>query len=157
MHSLSSSMSDSSPSADGQQSSLFKKTPLLLLKTRSTPLDGYEEFFTGERVIKKQLGLESRSRGGESASSSAGIDSDPYSGVQSHYHPVFIPVLEHRFHKENLNKLKDIFLAGGFDLDSEADGASASQGQVQKYGGLIFTSQRAVEAFGKVLEEADGT
>jgi uroporphyrinogen-III synthase len=82
-----------------------------LLKTRSTPHDGYEESF--------------RSSGS--------------------YDPVFVPVLEHRVKAENLGALKTLLLSGAFD-----------EGPNRKYAGLIFTSQRAVEAFATVAAEIDG-
>ncbi|KAJ6170986.1 tetrapyrrole biosynthesis uroporphyrinogen III synthase [Penicillium chermesinum] len=47
------------------------RSPILLLKTKSSPHDGYDEFFSA-----------------------------------NHYNPVFIPVLEHRFHRENLARVR---------------------------------------------------
>lgn len=88
----------------------FSKPPIFLLKTKSTPHDGYEEYFS--------------SRG---------------------YDPTFVPVLEHRFHDENLKTVKELFVSGQLDEGSE-----------RKYGGLIFTSQRAVEGFVRAVEEVGG-
>ncbi|KAJ9260687.1 hypothetical protein DTO027B5_5331 [Paecilomyces variotii] len=93
--------------ATSSQPPSFSKPPIFLLKTKSTPHDGYEEYFS--------------SRG---------------------YNPTFVPVLEHRFHDENLRIVKDLFLSGQLD-----------EGSGRKYGGLIFTSQRAVEAFARIMEE----
>jgi uroporphyrinogen-III synthase len=85
-------------------------TPILLLKTKSSPHDGYEDFFSAHN-----------------------------------YTPTFIPVLEHRFHKNNLTQVRDLFSTGAFNAS-------------RKYGGLIFTSQRAVEGFAQMIEEEkDGT
>jgi uroporphyrinogen-III synthase len=81
--------------------------PILLLKTKSSPQDGYDEFFTS-----------------------------------NNYNPTFVPVLEHRFHQENLTKVATLFNTGAFP---------------QKYGGLIFTSQRAVEGFADLLSRTNGT
>ncbi|PYI30264.1 tetrapyrrole biosynthesis, uroporphyrinogen III synthase [Aspergillus indologenus CBS 114.80] len=82
------------------------RTPILLLKTRSTPHDGYDDFFTSQN-----------------------------------YRPAFIPVLEHHFHTPNLQRVHDLLVSGGFSAGHPA----------QQYGGIIFTSQRAVEGFAQVL------
>lgn len=86
------------------------KTPVLLLKTKSTPADGYEEYF---------LNLD----GGR-------------------YQPIFVPVLEHRFTRGALQSIKDNITEKAF-----------LPGAQSRYGGLIFTSQRAVEAFTKVIDD----
>ncbi|PYI21380.1 tetrapyrrole biosynthesis, uroporphyrinogen III synthase [Aspergillus violaceofuscus CBS 115571] len=86
------------------------RTPILLLKTRSTPHDGYDDFFTSQN-----------------------------------YNPAFIPVLEHHFHRPNLQRVHDLLVSGGFSAGHPA----------QQYGGIIFTSQRAVEGFAQVLEGID--
>ncbi|RHZ58100.1 uroporphyrinogen-III synthase HEM4 [Aspergillus thermomutatus] len=80
-------------------------TPILLLKTKSTPHDGYEEFFSAHG-----------------------------------YNPAFVPVLEHQFKQTNLRIVKDLFTSG-----------SLNAGPGRKYGGLIFTSQRAVEGFARLV------
>jgi uroporphyrinogen-III synthase len=82
---------------------------VLLLKTESMPVDGYEEYFSNE----------------------------PFT-------PTFVPVLEHRPNVENLNLIHSLLLNGriGRHHDSE-------------YGGMIFTSQRAVEGFARVVDEVD--
>lgn len=87
------------------------RAPILLLKTKSTPHDGYEELFAaGER-----------------------------------FDPEFVPVLEHHFNEEALNKIEDLITSGAFrSQQSPSDGAA--------YGGLIFTSQRAVEAFTTITD-----
>ncbi|PBP26074.1 uroporphyrinogen-III synthase HemD [Diplocarpon rosae] len=88
--------------------------PILLLKTKSTPIDGYEERFSGAR-----------------------------DGLQ--FDPTFVPVLDHRFLDEGLNIVKG--LVRDRQIGKEKD---------KKYGGLIFTSQRAVEAFARLVEEGKG-
>jgi hypothetical protein len=89
-------------------------TPVLLLKTKSIPNDGYEEqFSTGNDV--------------------------------GSFDPIFVPVLEHKFLETGLNAVKDLLQRNRFRRDAGA-----------KYGGLIFTSQRAVEAFSKLVEEGKG-
>lgn len=57
------------------------------------------------------------------------------------YTPIFIPVLEHDFHAENLQSIKSLF-------DTRALGPDPSR---RKYGGIIFTSQRAVEGFASIV------
>ncbi|EEH22278.2 hypothetical protein PABG_04489 [Paracoccidioides brasiliensis Pb03] len=87
--------------------SLPAKTPIFLLKTKSTPHDGYEEYFS----------------------------------ASGRYDPSFIPVLEHRFRDKSLRRIRDLFVSG--DINDQ-------------YGGLIFTSQRAVEGFARVIQEEVG-
>ncbi|WEW60635.1 uroporphyrinogen-III synthase [Emydomyces testavorans] len=84
--------------------------PVLLLKTKSTPHDGYEEYFLSPARTYT-------------------------------YEPIFIPVLEHKFDEENLRKVRDLFLSGALK---------------RKYGGLVFTSQRAVEGFSRMIVEEVG-
>ncbi|KAF5860183.1 hypothetical protein ETB97_001888 [Aspergillus alliaceus] len=86
-------------------------TPILLLKTKSSPKDSYEEYFSAHG-----------------------------------YTPTFIPVLEHHFHTPNLSTVQHLFQSG--DL---------TPGPGRKYGGLIFTSQRAVEGFAATLDDIDGS
>lgn len=88
------------------------KPPILLLKTKSSPHDGYDDFFSQD------------------------------------YTPTFIPVLEHRFHSENLTHVRSLFASGAFNNTPKT---------LKKYGGMIFTSQRAVEAFTKKIEEEGRT
>ena len=90
------------------------KTPILLLKTKSTPTDTYEELFTT-------------------------LDDQRYA-------PVFVPVLEHRFKRDALDDVQKHITNRGFV-------PKATQG-LATYGALIFTSQRAVEAFTQIVEEA---
>lgn len=89
--------------------------PVLLLKTKSTPGDGYEEIFS--RPTQDGLFFE----------------------------PSFVPVLEHRFEEDGLAKVRSI-------LESQAIGKHFGA----PYGGLIFTSQRAVEAFTKIVQDGPG-
>lgn len=106
----------------------FGKPPIFLLKTKSTPHDGYEEYF------------------------------------RDRYEPVFVPVLEHRFHDENLKLLREYFLSEQAFLSSPSSsspssstpGSSTGRRRRRRYGGIIFTSQRAVEAFTHVVTEEVG-
>lgn len=88
------------------------KIPLLLLKTRSTPSDGYEYYFS------------------------------TFDG--SRYKPIFVPVLQHQFKQDALDQVRR-------DITSRSFLASSGQDHA-KYGAIIFTSQRAVEAFTQVVE-----
>lgn len=88
------------------------KIPVLLLKTKSAPTDGYEEYFTA-----------------------AG---------EGRYDPIFVPVLEHRFRDDALKQLRADIVHGGF-ADAHL--------RTAKYGAVIFTSQRAVEAFAQVVQD----
>lgn len=90
------------------------KTPVLLLKTKSSPGDSYEELF-----------------------------SDPTNGFD--FEPSFVPVLEHSFLEEGMAKVRNL-------LRDKSIGTTEGKA----YGGLIFTSQRAVEAFTKLVEEGRG-
>lgn len=65
--------------------------------------------------------------------------------TEQNYTPTFIPVLEHDFNAENLQEVKHLFEAGGLGPDPAR----------RKYGGIIFTSQRAVEGFASVVSEVD--
>lgn len=86
--------------------------PILLLKTKSTPTDGYEEHF---------------SRAGN-------------------YQPSFIPVLEHKFREDALDKIHDL-------IKSKSLVAPHEPRLPGQYGGIIFTSQRAVEALSIVVDK----
>ena len=92
-----------------------KPIPVLLLKTKSTPNDNYEEYFSRD----------------------------------GHFAPQFVPVLEHTFHAANLQKLRRLLSDASHGSD---DGTYLRDGET-RYGGLIFTSQRAVEAFARVVTE----
>lgn len=63
----------------------------------------------------------------------------------SQYAPVFVPVLEHRFKRDALDIVRQHILNRGF--------VPTSQKGLATYGALIFTSQRAVEAFNEVVED----
>ncbi|KAJ5088759.1 hypothetical protein N7456_012375 [Penicillium angulare] len=101
------------------------RTPILLLKTRSSPHDGYDDFFTGNG-----------------------------------YKPSFIPVLEHRFNNQSLAEVRELFASGAFNQNNgeaqataTATARSTQDNKEKKYGGMIFTSQRAVEGFANMIEE----
>ncbi len=101
--------------------------PVLLLKTKSSPTDAYEELFAASTTR---------------TATSHGDDQD------TGFEPVFVPVLEHRFDNDGVARLRDLLAQRLIANNRAADGAD------RRYGGLIFTSQRAVEAFAKIV--ADG-
>jgi uroporphyrinogen-III synthase len=61
------------------------------------------------------------------------------------YAPIFVPVLEHRFKQDTLKEVQEHVTGRGF-LPKLKQGLAA-------YGALIFTSQRAVEAFTQIVED----
>mgnify|MGYP003634702700 CR=1 FL=1 len=89
--------------------------PILLLKTKSTPNDGYEERFSTAKIGSNK------------------------------FDPTFVPVLEHQFLDQGLDVVKDLLRNKQIGKD-----------EGKKYGGMIFTSQRAVEAFARLVEEGKG-
>lgn len=98
--------------------------PILLLKTRSSPNDGYDDHFSANNYI-----------------------------------PTFVPVLEHRFHTSNLADVRELFASGAFNPETEdtkstqIDTDEHAVVSSKRYGGMIFTSQRAVEGFAHMIEE----
>ncbi|KAK7210569.1 hypothetical protein V2G26_017747 [Clonostachys chloroleuca] len=98
------------------------RVPILLLKTKSTPIDTYEELFSSTPVP------------------SSGSDE-----ARTSFSPQFVPVLQHRLEEPGVNALRD-----------HLQNQSISPREDSTYGGLIFTSQRAVEAFAKTVEEGKG-
>ena len=88
--------------------------PILLLKTKSTPNDGYLDQFSTKK-------------------------DDVF------FEPIFVPVLEHKFLDEGLNVVRELLEKNHIGKDTGP-----------KYGGLIFTSQRAVEAFARLVNEVKG-
>ncbi|KAH0493296.1 hypothetical protein TgHK011_008208 [Trichoderma gracile] len=95
-------------------SSSTQPIPVLLLKTKSSPSDAYEDLFS-------------------SASNSPS------------FAPAFVPVLQHKFEEKGVNRLRDLLRRKRIGTDPGCD-----------FGGLIFTSQRAVEAFSHVVREDEG-
>ncbi|KAH6982805.1 tetrapyrrole biosynthesis, uroporphyrinogen III synthase [Ilyonectria sp. MPI-CAGE-AT-0026] len=87
-------------------------TPVLLLKTKSTPGDSYEDLFSETQ----------------------------HNGVS--FTPTFVPVLLHCFDDEGMSKV------AGLLRDRRI-----GNGEDDEYGGMIFTSQRAVEAFVKLVKD----
>ncbi|TFB07523.1 Uroporphyrinogen-III synthase [Trichoderma ghanense] len=89
--------------------------PVLLLKTKSSPSDAYEDLFS---------------------SPSNNNNNNPS------FAPTFVPVLQHKFEEQGIDRLRDL-------LRQKRIGNTPGCA----FGGLIFTSQRAVEAFSHVVRE----
>ncbi|KAJ9626305.1 uroporphyrinogen-III synthase [Taxawa tesnikishii (nom. ined.)] len=99
--------------------------PVLLLKTKSVPTDAYEEYFNNNTA------------GG------------------SRYEPIFVPVLEHKFKEDTISWLRRVTLGTGFSNGNGTLGQTDTSAGVEHFGGIIFTSQRAVEAFTMIVNELD--
>lgn len=97
----------------------FMDVPVLLLKTKSTPSDSYEE----------TLSAHSLSNG----------------CANGRLVPRFIPIFQHRFDEQGLCKIQTLLLNRRISHCADAE-----------YGGIIFTSQRAVEAFSHVVRNGQG-
>ncbi|RMY43177.1 hypothetical protein D0865_11433 [Hortaea werneckii] len=100
--------------------------PVYLLKTKSSPSDSYEEYFDNENDIK--------------------------------YKPIFVPVLEHQFRDDALRNLKrsaERFAFAGGSPENPAKLRKATNNPAKRFGGIIFTSQRAVDAFATVVMKLD--
>ena len=61
------------------------------------------------------------------------------------FEPLFVPVLEHRLQDEGMARVRALLEAGAIGNVPNA-----------QYGGLVFTSQRAVEAFTKLIQDGRG-
>jgi uroporphyrinogen-III synthase len=103
------------------------QTPVYLLKTRSSPADAYEEYFDK---------LDANGR----------------------FKPIFVPVLDHIYRDDALRTLRRFAERFAFAGGSEADARrKATNNPAKKYGGIVFTSQRAVDAFSIVIAKLDPT
>ncbi|KXL44312.1 hypothetical protein M433DRAFT_155094 [Acidomyces richmondensis BFW] len=100
--------------------------PIYLLKTKSSPTDAYEDYFAKDSNGK--------------------------------YYPIFVPVLEHMLRDDALRTLRrsaERFAFAGGSLENTEKQRKATNNPAKKYGGIIFTSQRAVEAFATVIAKLD--
>jgi uroporphyrinogen-III synthase len=74
------------------------------------------------------------------------------------YQPMFVPVLDHIFRDDALRTLRRAAERFAFAGGSEADARrKATNNPAKKYGGIVFTSQRAVDAFATVVAKLDPT
>ncbi|KAK4548765.1 hypothetical protein LTR36_008538 [Oleoguttula mirabilis] len=116
--------------ANGVKDLSIGQIPVYLLKTKSSPSDTYEEYF------------------------------DTLDHGNGTYNPIFVPVLEHRFRDDALRTLRrsaERFAFAGGSEANEAKLRKATHNPGKKYAGIIFTSQRAVDAFGSVVAKVDPT
>lgn len=131
---------------ENNNSSRLQLPPVFLLKTPSSPRDLYEEYF-----FKNTFAFRSRHQLNSTTDTN---ETDNYEYIK--YDPIFVPVFSHSFHAQNLEIVKSYFMPTTTESDYiDEKGASlhnAFSGKGKKYGGLIFTSQRAVEALGHILE-----
>ncbi|KAL1582801.1 hypothetical protein WHR41_08337 [Cladosporium halotolerans] len=90
--------------------------------------------------------------------------SSPNDAYESHFQtlengrfrPIFVPVLEHMFRDDTLKKLRlsaeRFAFAGGSPATARQ---KATHNPAKRYGGIVFTSQRAVDAFAFVVAKLD--
>lgn len=72
------------------------------------------------------------------------------------YKPIFVPVLEHMFRDDALRTLRRSAERFAFAGGSEATSRQkATNNPAKRYGGIVFTSQRAVDAFATVVAKLD--
>lgn len=62
------------------------------------------------------------------------------------FKPQFVPVLQHYFESQGVARVTELLRDKKIGVQSECS-----------YGGLIFTSQRAVEAFAQVIQDGKGS
>lgn len=74
-----------------------------------------------------------------------GYEEQFLSSKDQDFDPIFVPVLEHKFFEQELAIVKELLQKKLFIRQATS-----------KYGGLIFTSQRAVEAFSRLVCEGKG-
>lgn len=71
----------------------------------------------------------------------------PQQGGGRRFRPIFVPVLEHTVNETNITRLRRI-------IESQACNARSRPGEPnERVEGFIFTSQRAVEAFARTVED----
>lgn len=130
---------------ENNDSSRPQLPPVFLLKTPSSPRDLYEEYF-----LQNTFALPSRQR---SNSPTDANETNDHEYIK--YDPIFVPVFSHSFHAQNLEIVKSYFMPtmeSDYIHEKGSSLRNAFNGKGKKYGGLIFTSQRAVEALGHILE-----
>ena len=148
--------------------------PILLLKTKSTPTDAYADHLSRlQLTISSGIHHHHHYHGGESQyqkepSSSTATTSSSSATAEAavivSFAPHNVPVLEHVFKSEGLCIVERLLRNKAFgDPKEEKIPEQAGQRQqpllppLQRYGGIIFTSQRAVDAFLQVLHEIAGS
>lgn len=72
------------------------------------------------------------------------------------YKPIFVPVLDHIFRDDALRTLRRSAERFAFAAGSAASGLrKATHNPAKRYGGIVFTSQRAVDAFAIMISKLD--
>ena len=142
--------------------------PILLLKTKSIPTDAYADYFSH---LQFAISSDDDHRHGESRYhkelSSTTTTSSPAAAAATatftvSFAPHNVPVLEHVFKSEGLRDVERLLRKKAFGDPEEK--ITEQEGRQQQslplppgqYGGIIFTSQRAVDAFLQVLHEIAG-
>ncbi|KAM3414282.1 hypothetical protein BST61_g10935 [Cercospora zeina] len=116
----------------------LNQIPIYLLKTPSSPSDSYAEHFSQVSSKPQEDGTETT--------------------TNTTYKPLFLPVLEHIFRDDALRNIKRSAERFAFASGSPATARqTATHNPAKRYSGLIFTSQRAVEAFSSVVAKLDPT
>ncbi|KAF2457581.1 tetrapyrrole biosynthesis, uroporphyrinogen III synthase [Lineolata rhizophorae] len=115
---------------------LRRNMAMLLLKSKSVPTDAYESRFDN---LYAQPAL---SNGNSEYTS---VRDEPVQRCLYVLSTTFVPVLDFVFIANALTDLRELIERGGLDTRPEGGLRQA------KYGGVIFTSQRAVEAFATVV------
>ncbi len=145
------------------------RVPIILLKTKSTPTDAYADYFANFHFTVPE-GSHQQQEGAPApvaAEKDISLEDDADSrlqkieeqGHQVTFKPLNVPVLEHSYHAENIRKVEELLREDAFEGhdeavdgdDDDANGGGVSQEPMaatrKRYGGIIFTSQRAVEGF----------
>ncbi|KEF53714.1 uncharacterized protein A1O9_10115 [Exophiala aquamarina CBS 119918] len=133
--------------------------PVLLLKTQSQPHDSYHDYFSTSppapsASIRTPAGLGEQDNSNVSSPPSSSppslegrtsiavaVRATTFKSNTLRFQTLFVPVLVHRPNTQNLDLLEDLL---------------RSEQLAQKYGGMIFTSQRAVEAWSEVVKRVEG-
>ena len=72
------------------------------------------------------------------------------------FKPLFVPVLDHIYRHDALRALRLAAERFAFAAGSEADARrKATNNPAKRYGGIVFTSQRAIDAFATVVAKLD--
>jgi hypothetical protein len=106
--------------------SLTDDVVVIFLKTKSSPIDPYEEYFLSHPI------------GSSTTITAVAINAHPVI-------PIFLPVLQHRV--VNNDEIEKVVSMG--EVYCGDDGHELDE---KKYSGIIITSQRAVEALGSALK-----
>lgn len=116
--------------------------PIILLKTKSTPTDTYADYFSQFRIVRPDNNSSSSSSNGDIT-----------------FDPINLAVLEHTFNEENIREVESLLVNGAFDdvheeeaKEDDDDRTGEERRPRRHYGGIIFTSQRAVEAFVDIVQ-----